>query len=415
MVQVINDPNRNQSFGGSLAKGINSALEGLVHHKVSQIQQKATQQRTASGLQSLLNIPSKEAHQLASLDPKILEQVVKQKMQAPQEEAFAQALSGLLGTGQQEQVGQQMTSPEPENVVGKYTPWKPDMTEEEQLLSQLPDFLESEEGKQLTPEQRQYLEQQIPSKQQVNPSQQPKPRLNSKNALELAKIGISLNKEEKALKHKEKAAAQKETQKYYDQVLLADKSAKEADDRLNKMEKLVKKGDLPNSALYGALKNIEEHVSPGAGAAAGAGIGALFGGIGAAPGALLGGAIGGLVGPVATLLRSGHRAIAPDTEEFEKLSNQFISGAKAIFGSRITDNDLKAYMAQIPTLSNTDAGKLKIIEDMKIANKAEKLRAKAMKTIIRENGGSRPADLQIQVEDRISDDLSKLSKEFLEV
>jgi len=85
-----------------------------------------------------------------------------------------------------------------------------------------------------------------------------------------------------------------------------------------------------------------------------------------------------------------------------------------VFGSRITDQDLKAYMAQIPTLSNSDAGKLKIIEDMKIANKADKVRAKAMKDIIKENGGNRPANLQLLVEERIADELDKLSKEFVE-
>lgn len=413
MVQVINDPNRNQSVGGSAVNALSSALQGLVHHKVGQIQQKQEHAKTAKGLQSLLpELSAKDAHGLAMLDPKILEQVVKQKLQAPQEEAFAQAISGLLG-GEQQVPQQQALSQQ-------------QLSEDQDILQHIPAFLESEQAKSLNPQERQFFEQKLLAGQQQNAakvqpqveepvkSAAPKPRLNSKNALELAKLGLSLKKDEKVLAHKEKAAAQKETQKYYDQVLLADKGAKEADDRLNKMEKLVKKGNLPNSALYGALKNIEEHVSPAAGAAAGAAIGATFGGIGALPGAAIGGALGGLISPVTSLLRSAHRQIAPDTEEFEKLSNQFISGAKAIFGSRITDQDLKAYMAQIPTLSNTDEGKLKIIEDMKIANKAEHVRAKAMKQIIRENGGSRPADLQILVEERISDQLNKLSKEFIE-
>lgn len=410
MVQVINDPNRNQSLGGSLVNGLSSALQGLVSHKVGQIQQKQSQQKTAHGLQALLpDISTKEAHNLALLDPKILEQVVKSKMQAPQEEAFAQALSGLLGNEQPVQQPQQQTAPQQQ------------LTEEQELLQHVPQFFASEAGKKaFTPEQQKFLLEEVAKRNQQAPQvqqpqvQAPKPRLNAKNALELAKLGLQTRKDEKVLAHKEKAAAQKETQKYYDQVLLADKGAKEADDRLNKMEKLVKKGNLPNSALYGALKNIEEHVSPAAGAAAGAGIGALFGGIGALPGAAVGGALGGLISPVTSLLRSAHRQVAPDTEEFEKLSNQFISGAKAIFGSRITDQDLKAYMAQIPTLSNTDEGKLKIIEDMKIANKAERIRAKAMKQIIKEYGGSRPADLQIMVEEKISDQLNKLSKEFIE-
>ena len=123
-------------------------------------------------------------------------------------------------------------------------------------------------------------------------------------------------------------------------------------------------------------------------------------------------AIGGLLSPVASLLRSAQKKTSPNLEQFEKLSNDFIKDAKAIFGSRITDNDLKAFMATIPTLGQTDEGKLAIINNMKMFNKASRIRAEAVKDIIRENGNRRPHNLQILVEDRIKPQLDQLSKDF---
>ena len=372
------------------------------------------------------DLSEKDAHGLAMLDPKILEQVVKQKMQAPQEEAFASALSGLLGNGQQVQQPQQQMTEQlpahkvPENVVGEYSQWQP--TPED--INQLPAFLKSEQGsKMFTSEQQQEILKEIaPHLQQQQPKEatQAKPRLNAKNALELAKLGISLNKEEKQAVQKEKAAAQKETAPYYREILEQDRVAKKMDADTNRMLKLIEKGDLPNPAFYKILKNLEDHVTPLAGASAGAAIGGALGALGgpvAGPAAIAGGTIGAGVGsivqPITTLLRYGEKKLYPDTEEFEKLSAGFIAGAKAIFGSRITDRDLISFMETVPTLGQTDSGKKAVIRNIQLTNKAAEIKAKNMRKIIAENGGSRPADLQNEVEERSSEELDKLAKQFV--
>ncbi len=174
MVQVINDPNR-QTYGQTLSKSLSSALEGLASHKIGQMQAKHQQTRTAQSLESLLGVSSKEAHNLALLDPKILEHVVKNKLAAPSEEAFAQAL-GLGGPSQSPQTAQ----PESEG---------------NELLKYIPEFLESEEGqKTFTPEQRQEIMQKMTS-QQTQPQTQPQgqqkasPRLKADQAFKLAQLG----------------------------------------------------------------------------------------------------------------------------------------------------------------------------------------------------------------------------------
>lgn len=243
----------------------------------------------------------------------------------------------------------------------------------------------------------------------------------------LKKAELTEEKTLRTQKQKEDEAASKETKKYYDSILEKANEARDASTRLNKMERLVNEGGLPIAAFYSLFNRLEEAVPPQYGAPAGAGIGGVIGGIvgsavpgvgtaiGAGVGSAIGTGIGGLISPVATMLKYGQRVTSPNTEEFEKLSNQFIRGAKSVFGSRITDADLKAYMSQIPTLANTDAGKRAIISDMKIANDAELIREKYMKQIIKENKGKRPADLAIQVEDRAKPELDLLAKRFINI
>lgn len=215
---------------------------------------------------------------------------------------------------------------------------------------------------------------------------------------------------------KEQARISKETQKFYDSTLEQASVAKKSDQRLNRMEQLIKKGDLPTSAFYTLFKNMEEAVPTTHGAAAGGALGAALGsvvpGLGTVVGGALGATIGGLISPVGTMLRFAQRKINPDTEEFEKLSNNFIDQAKSIFGSRITDADLKSFMSTVPTLANTDEGKKAIIRNMRVFNKAAEVKANAMKQIIKENDGKRPENLAILVEERAQANLDKLAKRF---
>lgn len=219
--------------------------------------------------------------------------------------------------------------------------------------------------------------------------------------------------ERERIAKREEAEANKTTQKYYEEVISADKAAKESDDDLKKMKHLIQKGKLPPAETYKYLKDAEESLSESGGIVKTVGAGAALGfAVGGPAGAALG-VLGGLaISPVATMLRYGQKNNYPDTEEFEKLTNGFIRYAKGIFGSRITDADLKAFLSTVPTLANTDQGKKAIIHNMELFNQGVHEKYKVMREIIKENGGKRPLDLALQVQDRLDVRLNALANKW---
>lgn len=280
----------------------------------------------------------------------------------------------------------------------------------------------------------------LPSQQRPTisqPSQQP-PQQKPRTPLE--KLRHSFSKKEQELLRKESIKQQiedrkeqvkhqehvdKETLPFYNEIIKEDKGAKETDLIADRMVNLIEKGKLPDPIYYKQLKDLEESFTPfksvsggaGAGASAGATTGFLIAGpVGSAVGGLVGAALGGTAGLYASRYPSEKRRKLleefPDTEEFEKLSANFIKGAKSIFGSRITDQDLRAFMQTVPQLSNTEAGKKAIIKNIKILNEAAHVKYKVMKEIIEANGGRRPANLALLVDEFSAPQLDRLAQEF---
>jgi|GEM_PF-5593744 len=105
MVQILQRNDPWQGLGESLGTGLSGGLQHLANQKIQQLHQK----QTAQSLRAIpgANFSPEEAQALAGLDPAILQTVLKQKLQAPQNQAFAEALGLLTGnTPQQEQGGQ---------------------------------------------------------------------------------------------------------------------------------------------------------------------------------------------------------------------------------------------------------------------------------------------------------------------
>lgn len=68
-----------------------------------------------------------------------------------------------------------------------------------------------------------------------------------------------------------------------------------------------------------------------------------------------------------------------DTQQFAKTIANFISGAKNIFGSRVTNFDLEAFLKRLPGLLNSSDGRRIIIEQMNLQNKRDMLHNKLLR------------------------------------
>lgn len=402
-----------------IGEALGTGLEALAAHKMQQLQRHTMQAQTARGLQALGFSPQ-QAGAYAQLDPNLLQLVVKQHLEQPSQQAFAQGLQAILGGGGQPTVDTMSTVDNRMESTAQPSPRIP--TEGELLGQKIFGNLERIDQVPSTTSTR--LPQAAP-KLPGQPSTQPRIKipagLKPQQALQLAQLGLQkqavTQKEEaaqrkfdKQLAAKEQQQAQKETLPYYNKVLEEDKAAKKIDMDTDRMIKLIEKGKLPNPVWYKTLKDIEDipaHYKLG-GIGAGAIAGYKFGGV---PGAVAGAGLATFLEGVAGAARWLQKT--PDIEEFEKLSANFISGAKAVFGSgRLTDQDLKAFLLTVPQLSNSDAGKKAIIRNIKLMNEASHVRAKAMKSIIEANNGRRPANLEILVERIVEPELDRIAQEF---
>lgn len=194
-------------FGTSIGTGLGQGLHLLAQNKLQDLIQTRQREGSLKGLQALGFSPE-QAQEVAYLDPSIQREVVKQQLQAPQQQAYAQALSSLLGgqeTGQPPQMG---TEEQMEQTFGL-----PGMTPTEEKIQnpQKASSLTFLSGG-LTPQQ----------------------------ATELAKLGIKKQESNK----KDIAQRYKATAPYRKEVLDATKSARRDLQDLNRMEDLEKEGKL---------------------------------------------------------------------------------------------------------------------------------------------------------------------------
>lgn len=102
----------------------------------------------------------------------------------------------------------------------------------------------------------------------------------------------------------------------------------------------------------------------------------------------------------------------PASQEYDKISTGFVRNGKAIFGNRITDNDLNLLLKLIPTLSMSPEGRKRVRADLRYLSKADKAYGEMANEIIRENNGIPPYNLSEQINERVGKKLDLLSKQF---
>lgn len=341
-IQILNDPGLWAGFGSNLGQGfgsgLSSSLNYLAQNKMQQMAQKQQQAQLGQALQAL-GLPA----ELASLPESVQSTFIKQKLQEPQNQAYAQALQGILGGGETSGLGLGGLSA-PSGIPGL------------QAGSQL-------SGGLMAPQQ---------SSGGFNMPQLG--GLNQQQATKLAELGLgerrTARKEafaERQLAAKEKQSAFKETKKERSDIITGAKSAKDDNTRLDRMEELNKKGKLDSPHYINLLKK------------AGFDYPAL---------------------------------LKPDSQEFQKLSIDFLKNAKDAFGSRISNFEADTFLKSIPSLTQSKEGRERVIRNLKLMNEGKLARAQALKEVVRASSGIPPLDLAEQVEEHAAPKLEDLAEKF---
>lgn len=183
-----------------------------------------------------------------------------------------------------------------------------------------------------------------------------------------------LSKEER----KEQHYVDQETKPFYEKTNETYKEARKSDMRTSRMNELIDSGELTGPKWNTFLSFLE---------------GKPFGNHGPHM-------------PSMDALRS-----ASDIE-FNKIAKDFLKGAKAIFGSRVTEGEIRLFLQTVPDLNQTDEGKKRIIHNMELFSKAIRVEYDIMNEIIEENGGNRPKNLEALVRKKADPILDKLADEF---
>jgi len=391
-MQIINDPSRASSLASSLGSGLNQLAELKLAHLTKKYDQQLERSQFAKTWEPILGQQS--ANFLSSLNPeerKNAMQNIGSLIQLNEPPSSREQASNLDGGMQQLQGQQQQPQQFDRDYFIRKALGQPD--QQDSLLSglqgsqpqqgqQQPQMQQQTQGQaqhQLTPERTKLIENLLATPQERR----------ERKKLEFAEKTLALKeaRAEQVAAEKKKQFNIKETKKYVETLKDKEKASKEGDLRLKKMENLIDKGNLPNAAIWSALSKLEH---------------APF--------------ISGLTAPLAEILKGGvkwYSGNAADIEEFEKLSNEFVKNAKQYFGSRITQKEVELFLQTVPNLMQTDKGKKKIIQNIRSLNELTEIEAKAARSIIRENHGEVPIDIEQQVQDKIGSKLDKVAIKFI--
>jgi hypothetical protein len=204
-----------------------------------------------------------------------------------------------------------------------------------------------------------------------------KPRINPQQRLKLAEMQQRKELAERKLSQTDQARVDKETLPVFKDVNDKAKAAKDSDQRLNRIEKLLNEGNVQDNFFIRSLEGLKHNKY-----------------------------FGSIAEGVQRLITN------KDTQEFEKLSTDFVKDAKQFFGSRITEAEVQLFLKTVPSLAQTNEGKKRVIRNMRIFNQAAELKQQAMRQVIKQNGGKRPSNLEEQVDELIGPQLDALKNEF---
>lgn len=104
----------------------------------------------------------------------------------------------------------------------------------------------------------------------------------------------------------------------------------------------------------------------------------------------------------------------PESEEYNKTLQEFLTGLKTVFGGKISNAEMQAYMRKFPQLVNTPEGRLRILRDLQIFSEMDLEKAKLAMQMEKENNYLRPRGFENRVEERFNKELfPQFKEEFL--
>ena len=352
-------------MGQGLGMGLSSGLEAMAQQQMQNLADQRQQQQASEGLQALGYTPEM-ATQLSQLPPQALQELVKYKAQEPSQQAYANAISQMLGQGQQQGMQQ------------------PGMQEQQMGMQDQQPVMPGQE------QQMGMQGQPMAAGQQMGtPSLS---GLNEKQATELAKLGMERQKMNAKERNelKKQAFAEKshvEKQRFAEkkeEARVEEESWNKIQPKLAKWEESYTKGgdDLALADEMMDLNASGEIDSPG--------YVAFLKNIGLDMGTLM----------------------SPGTTQFKSLGLGFMGGAKEIYGGKISNIEMQLFLESIPSLSQSPEGRKRILAGIKNLSRARRLPFTEARRILKENNGKIPRDFSMQITEAVDRKRTKLAKFF---
>jgi hypothetical protein len=102
----------------------------------------------------------------------------------------------------------------------------------------------------------------------------------------------------------------------------------------------------------------------------------------------------------------------PESEEFQKIANNFTANAKNHFGGRVSNFEVEQFLKTVPSLSQSPEGRKRVIANLKYLYNGDLEYNKALKEVLAEHKGVPPYDLIEKIDDKIDSKLDSLSEKF---
>lgn len=330
---------------GSVLPGLGEALGTGIG---TGLQQRMQFNQQARGLQALLGFDAQKAQALSGLPPqyleKLLPQVLQSNLRQQQAKTAAPGLLKFLPQGTTLEEAESLLNTD-SKALSKLLSTLMGQAQETPIAGILEEF---EVGNQPFQEIAQGQVQQQAPGQQLGNKPQAQPQIASTPGNKAAQLEQRLNqylrdnpnispiqKQQVREQFNKKIDKLRETQEktnkkfepFQDELMKKGAAGRENLARLDEMENLIRKGDII-PAIGGSLL---ETVSNG-----------LFG---------FGIDLFGLT--------------SADTQKFRKLQKDFVKNAKDIFGARVTEGEIRLLLETFPSLTQSDEGKLAILETLK--------------------------------------------------